>query len=148
MCCKLLLEVYCSGASRSIQAAFENYGRNLGIPFQITDDLLDYVGEENEVGKSLGTDLEQNKLTLPLIALLQSSETGFKNEANLLLASYDRQKQLRISQLLKESKALEYSQKRALDFTHKASLALSEVPESPTTNTLLALTQLAATRNA
>ena len=143
-----LLGVYCSGASQSIQAAFEDYGRNLGIAFQITDDLLDYVGEENEVGKSLGTDLEQNKLTLPIIALLQSSETGFKNEANQLLAGSDRHKRLRLSQLLKDSNALEYSQQRALDFADKACLALSEVPESPTKNTLLALTQLAVTRNA
>ena len=143
-----LLGVYCSGASQSIQAAFEDYGRNLGIAFQITDDLLDYVGEENEVGKSLGTDLEQSKLTLPLIALLQSSETGFKNEAHQLLASSDHQKRLRLSQLLKDSNALEYSQQRALEFSDKACLALSEVPESPTKNTLLALTQLAVTRKA
>ncbi len=143
-----LLGVYCSGASQSIQAAFEDYGRNLGIAFQITDDLLDYVGEENEVGKSLGTDLDQNKLTLPLIALLQSSETGFKNEANQLLASSDHQKRLRLSQLLKDSNALEYSQQRALEFADKACLALSEIPESPTKNTLLALTQLAVTRKA
>ena len=143
-----LLGVYCSGASQSIQAAFEDYGRNLGIAFQITDDLLDYVGKENEVGKSLGTDLEQNKLTLPLIALLQSSETGFKNEAHQLLASSDHQKRLRLSQLLKDSNALEYSQQRALEFSDKACLALSEVPESPTKNTLLALTQLAVTRKA
>ena len=53
---------------------FREYGRLLGIAFQITDDVLDIVGSENCVGKSLGTDLQQLKPTLPLIHLLQSLE--------------------------------------------------------------------------
>src|SRR5207237_633378 len=47
-----------------------SFGRSLGIAFQIADDLLDIVGTEETVGKSLGTDLDQQKLTLPLIHLL------------------------------------------------------------------------------
>ena len=50
--------------------ALEDYGRDLGVAFQIADDVLDIWGEERTTGKSLGTDLEKQKLTLPLIRLL------------------------------------------------------------------------------
>ncbi|MAG57279.1 MAG: hypothetical protein CMJ83_13380 [Planctomycetes bacterium] len=54
--------------------AFGVFGRELGLAFQITDDVLDLVGDESEVGKSLGTDLVGGKMTLPLILLRQRLE--------------------------------------------------------------------------
>ena len=51
-------------------ARLANFGRNLGLAFQIADDLLDLVGDEATAGKTLGTDLEQQKLTLPVIHCL------------------------------------------------------------------------------
>ena len=68
-CCCRLGALY-SGVSDDVVEQLAKYGRYLGIAFQIADDLLDLVGEERAVGKSLGTDLEQRKLTLPLIRLL------------------------------------------------------------------------------
>ena len=55
-----------AGASPEIQSALAAYGENLGIAFQITDDWLDVWGETDQVGKTLGTDLAQGKMTLPL----------------------------------------------------------------------------------
>src|SRR5262249_19335710 len=55
-------------------AALDRYGRNLGIAFQIADDVLDIWGEERVTGKSLGTDLDKLKLTLPVIYLLRVVE--------------------------------------------------------------------------
>ena len=52
------------------------FGRKLGIAFQIADDLLDVVGSENTVGKSLGSDLAKQKPTLPLIRALQTADSG------------------------------------------------------------------------
>src|SRR6266568_4164137 len=69
-CCARLGALY-SGAEPEIVESLARYGRWLGIAFQIADDLLDLVGEEKATGKSLGTDVEQQKLTLPLIRLLQ-----------------------------------------------------------------------------
>src|SRR5260370_20318445 len=68
-CCAQLGAVY-SGAEPDTVHRLARYGRWLGIAFQIADDLLDLVGEERITGKSLGTDLDQNKPTLPLIYLL------------------------------------------------------------------------------
>jgi len=59
-----------AGASARRVAALDEYGRLLGIAFQIVDDCLDLAGDERRVGKSLGTDLSERKMTLPLIRLL------------------------------------------------------------------------------
>ena len=69
-CCCRLGAVY-SGAAPEVVAGLARFGRNLGLAFQIADDLLDLVGEEKKTGKSLGTDVEQQKMTLPLIHLLE-----------------------------------------------------------------------------
>ncbi len=51
--------------------ALSNYGRNLGLAFQIKDDCLDYMGDENEVGKDLGIDLKEGKITLPVLNAIE-----------------------------------------------------------------------------
>jgi len=66
-CCRL--GSHYSGASGQTTKRLESYGRHLGIAFQIADDLLDLEGEEQLTGKSLGTDLDNRKMTLPLIHL-------------------------------------------------------------------------------
>lgn len=58
-----------AGASAETIEAFRVYGRELGLAFQIIDDCLDLVGEEESMGKSLGTDVKTGKMTLPLIML-------------------------------------------------------------------------------
>ena len=57
-------------ADEATRRRLEGYGRDLGVAFQIADDVLDIWGEEHSTGKSLGTDLEKQKLTLPVIRLL------------------------------------------------------------------------------
>src|SRR5207244_6007682 len=70
-CCCRIGAVY-SGVFPAVIEGLSRYGRWLGMSFQIVDDLLDITGEESATGKSLGTDVEQQKLTLPLIRLLNS----------------------------------------------------------------------------
>ncbi len=69
-----------AGAPESTVAALDRYGRNLGIAFQIADDVLDIWGEERVTGKSLGTDLEKQKLTLPIIHLLKEVEPADRGD--------------------------------------------------------------------
>lgn len=68
-CCGRLGALY-AGASEETSERMAAFGRNLGMAFQIADDLLDLVGNEATAGKTLGTDLEQRKLTLPVIHCL------------------------------------------------------------------------------
>ena len=68
------LGAHYAGADEATTEALDRYGRNLGIAFQIADDVLDIWGEERLTGKSLGTDLEKQKLTLPVIRLLETAD--------------------------------------------------------------------------
>jgi octaprenyl-diphosphate synthase len=107
------LGAHYSGAEPVITEALERYGRNLGIAFQISDDVLDIWGEERLTGKSLGTDLEKQKLTLPVIRLLAiaSPPTAINIRRMLSEAKAECRKQL--VPLLEDSGALDYSWQRA-----------------------------------
>ncbi len=69
--CACLLGVKCAGGDDSMQKALADYGWKIGMAFQIVDDCLDLVGDESQMGKSLGTDLAKGKFTLPLIHLMR-----------------------------------------------------------------------------
>jgi octaprenyl-diphosphate synthase len=60
-----------SGHSPDFARAADKFGHHLGIAYQIYDDLVDFLGEEQQIGKTLGTDLATGKLTLPLMLLLE-----------------------------------------------------------------------------
>src|SRR5262245_23312017 len=90
-CCCHLGALY-SGAAPEVIQALARYGRCVGLAFQIADDLLDLIGEERTAGKSLGTDLEQRKLTLPLIHLLAGGDERLAARVRQVLASPDNHK--------------------------------------------------------
>ena len=69
----------------AIQSRMHGYGDKLGVAYQIYDDCLDLVGDEDTVGKTLGTDLEKGKLTLPILNLLESSTEAQRTKLNRLL---------------------------------------------------------------
>jgi octaprenyl-diphosphate synthase len=65
-----------AGAEPAIATAFHNYGRNLGIAFQLVDDVLDYSGRQAQMGKSVGDDFREAKVTLPVILALDRADDG------------------------------------------------------------------------
>jgi octaprenyl-diphosphate synthase len=146
-CCCRLGALY-SGASDEVVERLARYGRALGVAFQIADDLLDLVGEERTTGKSLGTDLDQQKLTLPLIHLLGKgpSETGFK--VRQILNSPGNHKREALAPHLDESGALRYARRRAEDFAAQARAELSCLPPSECRGILEGLTARVVYRSA
>jgi octaprenyl-diphosphate synthase len=76
--------LYAGGNTEQV-ATMKSFGANLGKAFQIIDDCLDVVGDESVVGKSLGTDLETGKVTLPIIRLAQTLDEAGKEELRQLL---------------------------------------------------------------
>lgn len=76
-----------NGCSEDVQARLHGYGDKLGTAYQIYDDVLDLVGDEEAVGKTLGTDLEKGKLTLPILNLLESATEAQRTKLNRLLIS-------------------------------------------------------------
>ena len=77
-----------NGCPEDIQARLHGYGDKLGTAYQIYDDVLDLVGDEETVGKTLGTDLEKGKLTLPVLNLLENATESQRSKLNRLLISH------------------------------------------------------------
>jgi octaprenyl-diphosphate synthase len=76
------ISAYLSGMSKKIEEQLYDYGMKLGTAYQIYDDCLDLVGTEEEVGKTLRTDLEKGKLTLPLLNLLEKADPAQREKLN------------------------------------------------------------------
>jgi octaprenyl-diphosphate synthase len=129
-CCCQLGALY-SGAPAEVVGRLERFGRRVGLAFQIADDLLDLVGEEQAAGKSLGTDLEQQKLTLPLIRLLACGLEGLAARVRQVLAGPGNHKREALGPLLAEGDAVDYARRRAEELARQARDELACLPPSP-----------------
>ena len=86
-CCEV--EALLGGASDGQRVALRDYGLNLGTAFQLIDDLLDFTGSDERLGKASGVDLIEGKLTLPLIYLLDSNkQAGYLAQTVIREGSY------------------------------------------------------------
>src|SRR5947209_13122776 len=133
-CCCRLGASY-AGADLETVERLANYGRLLGLAFQVADDLLDLVGREDTAGKTLGTDLEQQKLTLPLIHMLATLPA---DEAAGLRAVLGNGKPKRTAVLagLRKSGAVDYARERAAALAAEAAGELEVLPPSESRNIL------------
>ena len=98
---------------QSINAA-GSFGIHLGTAFQLTDDVLDYVGAESEIGKKLGDDLREGKPTLPLIRVISTSDDNTKKKIKTTIKNPSDADLEKVVQLIKQSDAIEYTKKLAL----------------------------------
>ncbi len=130
------LGAHYAGAGAAVVEAMEGYGRDLGVAFQIADDVLDIWGEESKTGKSLGTDLEKQKLTLPLIRLLETAEPATATAVRRLLAEANPENRHELRPYLEDSGALEYAWDLARYHAGQAAAALDLLPDSPARATL------------
>lgn len=129
-CCCQLGALF-SGAAPDVVASLTRYGRCLGQAFQIADDVLDLVGEEQKVGKSLGTDLEQQKLTLPVIHLLATGSPGQVEAARAILSRPGSEQRRALLPLLAATDSVGYARRRAMEFAASARAELACLPASP-----------------
>ncbi len=115
-----------SGADEEDAARLRSFGMDLGMAFQIIDDCLDYSGDESVVGKSLGTDLHQGKMTLPLILLRESLD---REGAKALLESFHgpmtSSLESRIATQVRERGALREANRRAQSFIESSRSAIA-----------------------
>jgi octaprenyl-diphosphate synthase len=119
-----------AGAPEPTVLALDGYGRNLGIAFQIADDVLDIWGEERVTGKSLGTDLEKQKLTLPIIQMLKRVEPAVAATVRGWLSEGDPELRRRIRPHLEKTGALDYAWQRAKQHAKQAADALDCLADS------------------
>lgn len=133
-------------ATAEVTAAMERYGRLLGLAFQIADDVLDLVGNEKKTGKSLGSDLEKQKLTLPLIRLLSTSSEPEATAIRHLLLHPDDHAREKLRPFLERSDALQYTQHRALQFAEQARQQLEVLAPSRARRILAEIADFAVRR--
>ncbi len=115
-------------AAETQAQALARFGLNIGIAFQITDDLLDIIGEESKTGKTLGSDVDKNKLTLAVIHLLRVVERSEKGAVIKKLSTAGENKEA-LAEMLRSYDSLEYARSRAQEFVTKAITSLADLEE-------------------
>ena len=124
-------------APRAQVTAAVRYGRELGLAFQIIDDLLDYQGEQGVLGKRPGTDLRAAKLTLPLLLLRERIDAD--TDARLLAALGSDDELDWVRGLLAEHEIASQCRVRALSHLERATASLEQLPSGPARSRLTAL---------
>jgi octaprenyl-diphosphate synthase len=128
-----------AGEARELE--LREYGFNLGVMFQLVDDLLDFTGESETIGKPIGGDLREGKITLPIIHLLKHGGA----EAETLVRGMVQDRDVtpenwsRVKELLAEHRSIEYAYARAVEFGEAAKRHLKVFPDSHERDALMAL---------
>jgi len=132
------------------EQALREYGFNLGITFQLVDDLLDFTGDMQAVGKPIGSDLREGKVTLALIHLLRQEQDG---EAGRIVRDIIGSRSVTTEQWndllrrLKEHASIDYAYRRAVEYAERAKKPLYAFPPSSERDALLALPDYVLTRD-
>ncbi len=137
-----------AGADKSIQDALHAYGLDLGIAFQLADDVLDYEGNAEEMGKNIGDDLAEGKPTLPLIYSIENASNG---EADIIIDAIKQKNAANIENILalvKENGALEYTRDYAQSYADNAKKHLQTIPHSDFRDALSKLADFSVSRSA
>jgi octaprenyl-diphosphate synthase len=135
-----------AGAEPAVEDACADYGRALGTAFQIVDDLLDYEGSSNELGKNVGDDLREGKPTLPLLLAM---ERGSPAERQLIRSAIEHGEVQGLPDILaivRRTGALEATREAARAETERACARLQGLPESRARRALLDLSVHAVQR--
>ncbi len=137
-----------AGANEDIVKALFDYGDNLGISFQIVDDLLDYEGDAKATGKNVGDDFRERKLTLPVIkAIAKANEEERAFWRRTIEQGKQRDGDLEHAlELLAKHDALGDTRKDALAYIDQAKSAMACVPEHPLRDMLINLADYVAAR--
>lgn len=131
-------EVAALGDADRYRPFLRDYGHFLGMAFQVTDDVLDFTGDESVTGKPSGHDLKEHKITLPLILALGSMSEGERGLVQQLMRDPEPSEQLTttVIAVVAERGGIESAQDRASDFAELAVSQLEQLPESATREAL------------
>lgn len=138
-----MLGAHYAGADEKTSRAFYDYGMNLGRAFQIMDDLLDLLGEEALVGKTLGSDIEKGKPTLPLIRHLEVAPPAAREAAIAAARAGNRNELLR---LLHATESFKYAAGKAAGFVAQAKKGLEVLPQGELRELLFEIAEFVLSR--
>ncbi|WP_101760220.1 polyprenyl synthetase family protein [Oceanicoccus sp. KOV_DT_Chl] len=135
-----------SGRDDETVSCYYDYGLNLGLAFQLIDDVLDYEGDPAEMGKNVGDDLAEGKPTLPLIYTLKNGST---TEADIIRRAIMKKSKDNIEQVIQAVQScggLDHTKQIAKDHQQKALAAIHHLPPTDYKEAMIKLTHLAITR--
>src|SRR5262245_9698311 len=137
-----------SRASADEVGALADYGMNLGMAFQIVDDLLDFTASESVLGKPVASDLKEGKLTLPLIYLLERKNGDERAMIQTVLEENDFRTVAReeIIELVRSANTLERTRELARSYARRARAALQIFPASQAREALMSLPEFVLSR--
>jgi octaprenyl-diphosphate synthase len=136
-------------ADEPTETRLGEFSWNLGIAFQLVDDVLDFTSHEKVLGKPVGSDLREGKVTLPLIYALEHASPEERALVDNVLkdGNYDRAPFAQILRLIERHRGFDRVRERAQAFTDKARAIVIEFPDSPYQRAMLALTELVTDRD-
>lgn len=135
-----------SDETSEVETALYNYGLHLGNAFQIIDDMLDYSSNEERMGKSVGDDLADSKITLPLIYILQNGSGAQINVIKESINLGDKSRLPEVLEIISATKALNYTQRVAEEEAEKAIKCLDVLSDSKYKEALIDLARYTVTR--
>lgn len=135
-----------AGATPEQEKALKDYGMYVGTAFQIIDDVLDYSGNADEIGKNVGDDLAEGKPTLPLIYLMRQGSEQVAQDVREALQHADRGSFDKIYRHVMDSQALSYSAGEAEKAVKSAVACLDVLPDNEVTRAMRALAEQSLAR--
>lgn len=138
-----------AGAGESLRARMFDYGKAVGIAFQLMDDILDYTGTERELGKPPRQDLREGKVTLPLLHALRNADSTDCRRAEELLTRKKRTDGdiAFLAGLVERNGGIEYTARAARSYVDRGKRFLSALPESKARAALLSLSDYIVSRS-
>jgi octaprenyl-diphosphate synthase len=138
-----------AGADSQTEERLGEYAWNLGMAFQLVDDVLDFTAREKTLGKPVGGDLREGKVTLPLVYALERASAEERSIVERVLADrhYQNVPLGQILALIEKYRGIERVRERAQAFTDKARQVIGEFPESPYQRALYGITDLVTERD-
>lgn len=136
------------GGTEEQEQKLGDFSWNLGMAFQLIDDVLDFTAHEEVLGKPVGGDLREGKVTLPVIYALQSCDASERSVIEQVVRdrSYSNAPLNTVLEILERRGGIERARERANAFTGKARAAIHEFPESPYQRALATVTELVTDR--
>ncbi|HEX4133214.1 MAG TPA: polyprenyl synthetase family protein [Bryobacteraceae bacterium] len=138
-----------AGADTAVEEKLGEFAWNLGMAFQLIDDMLDFTSREQTLGKPVGGDLKEGKVTLPLVYALESATPAERHQVEIVLGdrTYDSTSFSEIYSMVERRGGIQRTRERAQQFTDRARQVVAEFPETPYQRALCTLTDLITERD-
>jgi octaprenyl-diphosphate synthase len=139
-----------AGADEANENQLADFAWNLGMAFQLVDDILDFTSTEKILGKPSGNDLREGKVTLPMIYALEKASPAERQTVAAILTdgSYENVPFMQVVKMLDHHKSIQRSYERARGFTEKALSLIGTFPDSPAQQALRDIVDLVTAREA